>query len=412
MTEHPIRIYVGWDSREDIAFQVCRRSIIERASKPVQIIALRQEALRRARHYMRESDPLASTEFTYTRFLVPYLAGFKGWAIFCDCDFLWLGDVQELVDQIDDRYALMCVHHDHRPPETTKMDGRTQTVYPRKNWSSMVLYNCAHPMNRVLTPELVSTESGAFLHRFQWLDDESLGAVSETWNWLDGWSRPPADGLPPRVVHYTSGGPWFDHRQDVSYAAEWVAEEKAFQREGGVDVWNILEFWFEETDPDMWFASDAAFDKEVTERFEDLHARAVRGETRTWRTTPWGALAEIILFDQFSRNIYRRDARAFTSDSIALETHREAMARGFDRRLTREQRMFLYLPLQHSENQAHQAEAVALFKTLGDPDSYSFALRHQEIINRFGRFPHRNDVLGRKSTSEECTFLQELYSAF
>lgn len=365
MTKQPIRIYVGWDSREDIAYQVCRHSILDRTSEPVQVIALRQQVLREAGIYSRATDPLASTEFTYTRFLVPHLAGFDGWAIFCDCDFLWLGDVQKLIDQIDDRYAAMCVHHDHRPPETMKMDGSVQTVYPRKNWSSLVLYNCGHPKNRALSPEKVSAETGAFLHRFQWLEDDELGAVAETWNWLEGWSQPPEDGYPPNVVHYTRGGPWFDNWQDVSYAAEWLAEEEAFQREGGVDVWNILDFWFEEANPKLWHAKDVVFDREVRERFVDLHARAVLGEMRGWRMTPWGALAEILLLDQFSRNIHRGGAGAVASDAMALEAHRESMAKGFDRLLTPEQRKFLYLPLQHSEDLAHQAEAVALLQALG-----------------------------------------------
>jgi len=412
MTEQPIRIYVGWDSREDIAYQVCRHSIVERASKPVEVIALRQEQLRAAGLYRRAADPLASTEFTYTRFLVPHLTGFEGWAIFCDCDFLWLGDIQELIAQIDNRYALMCVHHDHCPPEAVKMDGCKQTVYPRKNWSSMVLYNCAHPKNRALTPDVVNSESGAFLHRFKWLEDEDIGAVSETWNWLDGWSRPPADGLPPKVTHYTRGGPWFDNWQDVAYAAEWIAEEKAFQDEGGVKIWNILDFWFEETNPEKWFDSDVDFDAEIVARFGECHARAVRGELRAWCATPWGALAEIILLDQFSRNIYRGDARAFACDPSALEAHQAAMARGFDKHLTPAQRKFLFLPLQHSERSDDQAAAVALFATLDDPVGYDFALRHQKIIDLFGRFPHRNTALDRKTTNEEITFLEQPHSAF
>jgi len=228
-----------------------------------------------------------------------------------------------------------------------------------------VLYNCGHPKNSVLTPELVNAETGAFLHRFQWLDDEEVGAVSEVWNWLEGWSCPLEDGRAPNVVHYTRGGPWFDNWQDVSYAAEWLAEEQAFQRSGGMDVWNILDFWFEETGPKLWYTSDAVFDKEVRERFGDLHARAVFGEMRDWRTTPWGALAEILLLDQFSRNIHRGGARVFANDAMALEAHREAMAKGFDRRLTPDQRKFLYLPLQRSKDVAHQAEAVALLGALG-----------------------------------------------
>ncbi|MDJ0897112.1 MAG: glycosyltransferase [Alphaproteobacteria bacterium] len=220
------RVFVGWDSREDIAYQVCRHSLQRNASIPVEITPLRQPALREQGLYWRPEDPLASTEFTYTRFLVPALCRYQGWALFCDCDFLWLGDIAELVAQIDDRYAVMCVHHDHRPPEATKMDGKKQTVYPRKNWSSLVLYNCGHPANQALTPEVANTESGAFLHRFQWLDDDLIGAVEETWNWLEGWCAKPADG-PPKVVHYTRGGPWFAEWQDVDYADLWLAEQAA-----------------------------------------------------------------------------------------------------------------------------------------------------------------------------------------
>ena len=226
MTSKPFPVFVGWDSREDIAYQVCRHSLLARASVPVTVTPIKQDELRADGHYTRPIDPLASTEFTYTRFFVPFLAGYEGWALFCDCDFLWLADIKGLIDLLDDRYALMCVHHDHRPPETVKMDGRKQTQYPRKNWSSLVLYNCGHPANRVLTPDVVNRETGAFLHRFQWLDDDLIGAVPETWNWLEGWCEPPAQGH-PNVVHFTRGGPWFDEWQDVAYGDLWLAEEQA-----------------------------------------------------------------------------------------------------------------------------------------------------------------------------------------
>jgi hypothetical protein len=230
MTMNPFPIYVGWDSGEDIAYQVCRHSILTRASVPVEVRPIRQEDMRQRGLYTRPRDPLASTEFTYTRFLVPHLAGHEGWALFCDCDFLWLADIAGLIGLIDDRYAVMCVHHDHRPPEEWKMDGRQQTLYPRKNWSSLVLYNCAHPANRALTPEVVNNQSGAYLHRFQWLDDDLIGAVPETWNWLEGWNRPPAEGH-PNVVHLTRGGPWFEQWQDVEYAQLWLAEAAALEAE-------------------------------------------------------------------------------------------------------------------------------------------------------------------------------------
>ena len=179
MTHSPFPIYVGWDSGEDIAYRVCRHSIEARASVPVDVNPIKQEPLRRQGFYTRPRDPLASTEFTYTRFLVPHLAGYRGWALFCDCDFLFLADIKGLFELIDDRFAVMCVHHDHRPPEAWKMDHRQQTQYPRKNWSSFVLYNCGHPDNAALSPDLINRESGSFLHRFQWLDDDLIGAVPE-----------------------------------------------------------------------------------------------------------------------------------------------------------------------------------------------------------------------------------------
>ena len=226
MRHPPFPIFVGWDSREDIAYRVCRHSIEARASVPVEVIPIKQEVLRGRGLYTRTRDPLAATEFTYTRFFVPHLTGYRGWALFCDCDFLFLADIKRLIDLIDDRYAVMCVQHDHRPPESWKMDGRQQTLYPRKNWSSMVLYNCGHPDNAVLTPDQINRQTGAFLHRFQWLDDAVIGAVPETWNWLEGWCRRPDDGHPD-VVHFTRGGPWFDDWKDVEFAELWLAEERA-----------------------------------------------------------------------------------------------------------------------------------------------------------------------------------------
>ena len=228
MSNTPFPVYVGWDSREDIAYQVCRHSLLERATIPTTVIPIKQHELRDQGLYTRELDPLASTEFTYTRFFVPHLQNHQGWALFCDCDFLWLADIRELVELVDDRYAIMCVHHDHRPQEEWKMDHRAQTQYPRKNWSSMVLYNCGHPANAALTADIANTESGAFLHRFQWLDDDLIGAVPETWNWLEGWNQNPDTGH-PNVVHLTRGGPWFDEWRDVDYADLWLSEETDYK---------------------------------------------------------------------------------------------------------------------------------------------------------------------------------------
>jgi hypothetical protein len=227
--QKPLRVFVGWDSREDIAYQVCRHSLLRHASVPVTVTPLRQTDLRAQGLYARPADPLAATEFTYTRFLVPHLAGYRGWALYCDCDFLWRADIAALFALADDRYGAMCVHHDHRPPETMKMDGKTQTLYPRKNWSSLILYNCDHPATRALAPDVVNRETGAYLHRFQWLADAAIGALPETWNWLEGWCAKPASDH-PNVIHYTRGGPWFETWRQVDYADLWLSEARRLER--------------------------------------------------------------------------------------------------------------------------------------------------------------------------------------
>jgi lipopolysaccharide biosynthesis glycosyltransferase len=228
MSRLSLPVFLGYDRREDIAYHVCRHSLEQRSSIPLDFRPLVQDELRARGLYTRDVDPLASTDFTYTRFFVPYLAEYSGWALFCDCDFLWMSDIAGLLAMADDRYAVMCVHHDHRPSEKTKMDGCQQTLYPRKNWSSMVLFNCGHSANRALTPELANTESGKFLHRFGWLDDDLIGAIPETWNWLEGWNIPPDNGV-PSAIHYTRGGPWFDDWKDVDYADLWLREESDYR---------------------------------------------------------------------------------------------------------------------------------------------------------------------------------------
>lgn len=223
----PFRVFVGYDTREDIAYQVCRSSLLCHTTHPLHIEPIIQEKLRSQGLYWRDRDPLASTEFTYTRFLTPYLAGYQGWALFCDCDFLWLSDVAQLFELADDSKAVMCVHHDHRPTEETKMDGAVQTSYPRKNWSSLMLLNCGHAATRHLTPEIANTESGAFLHRMLWADDGEIGEVPASWNWLEGSMTMPAAGTPD-AIHFTRGGPWFDGWQDVDYAELWIAERDRY----------------------------------------------------------------------------------------------------------------------------------------------------------------------------------------
>jgi len=314
MPEAP-RVFVGWDSREDIAWQVCRTSLLRNASAPIEVRPLRQAHLREAGLYKKPVDPLASTEFTYTRFLVPHIADYRGWALFCDCDFIWLGDVAKLFALADDRFAIMCVHHDHRPPETAKMDGAVQTLYPRKNWSSMVLYNCGHPANRALTPEVVNREGGAFLQRFQWLDDALIGAVPETWNWLEGWNKKPAQGR-PEVVHYTRGGPWFPNWQNVDYATEWIEEAARFDAEGGTAMWGVFDFWQEDLNGGR---ADASLGNVLKAKFGALHARALSGALASWRASAQGRVAEILVLAEWGA--------AIAADAEAMRRGRTLAAR-------------------------------------------------------------------------------------
>ena len=222
-------IYIGWDSREDIAYQVCKKSILDNTTMSADVIPLKQHELRESNLYTRDIDKLASTEFTFTRFLIPELNQFKDWALFIDCDFVFLEDVEKLFAQADDKYAVMCAHHDYTPKPGIKMDGKQQTVYPRKNWSSMFLINCSHPSNALLTTDVVNDmeKTGAFFHRFSWLDDSEIGKLSHEWNWLVGWYNEPEDGT-PKALHYTEGGPWFNNYQDCEYANEYYKVERKY----------------------------------------------------------------------------------------------------------------------------------------------------------------------------------------
>lgn len=235
------RIFVGYDPREDLAYGVCRHSILKRSTIPVEITPIIQSDLRKRGLYWRERSQTESTEFSFSRFLTPYLAGYDGWAMFVDCDFLYLADIKELTDLIDDKYAIMCVHHDYAPKETTKMDGAVQTVYPRKNWSSMVLYNCGHPKNKVLTPEVVNAQTGAFLHRFQWLEDEDIGSVPFVWNFLEGHNKVVENDPTtlPKAIHYTRGGPWFEAWKNCEFADLWLKEMHEYTNEANKEIKEI-----------------------------------------------------------------------------------------------------------------------------------------------------------------------------
>jgi uncharacterized protein (DUF924 family) len=175
---------------------------------------------------------------------------------------------------------------------------------------------------------------------------------------------------------------------------------------------SILNFWFKEITPAQWWKVDPAFDKLVADRFGDIHEQATRDELFAWRATPQGRLAEVIVLDQFSRNIHRGTRRAFEADPLALALAQEAVAAKADEALTQAEATFLLMPYMHSESKQIHAIAEPLFKAKTAEGNYNFELRHKAIIDRFGRYPHRNAILGRVSTPEELVFLTEPGSSF
>lgn len=224
------KVFVGYDSREDIAWQVCRHSLLRHADNRVLVIPIRQSVLRELSLYSRPIDSGASTEFSLTRFLTPYLAARSGWVLFCDCDLLFTTDVRKIFEGLDSTKALYCVQHDYTPAHGVKMDGKRQSAYPRKNWSSLMVFNCDHPDVRALTPGVVNSASPAFLHRFEWIKDEdSIGALDLDWNFLEG--EYPKPSVTPRAIHYTNGGPWFEEWQECDYADLWIKERDLYLRD-------------------------------------------------------------------------------------------------------------------------------------------------------------------------------------
>lgn len=170
---------------------------------------------------------------------------------------------------------------------------------------------------------------------------------------------------------------------------------------------DVLRFWFEETKPEQRFKKDETFDALIKERFEDTYFAIVNGETTSWRETPEGRLAEIIILDQFARNMFRGSPQSFEGDELALKLAREAVASGDDMKVPYEQRGFVYMPYMHSESKDVHEEAVKIFEAYGNEEMLEYEKKHKEIIDRFGRYPHRNEVLGRESTEEEKEFLKE-----
>ena len=216
-----IRVFIGYDSRETVAYGVLAHSINARATEPVAITPVMLTQLEPVFH--RERNPLQSTEFSFSRFLVPWMCGYEGWAVFMDCDMLMREDVARLWALRDERFAVQVVKHEHVPKEDTKFLGTVQTKYPKKNWSSVMLMNCAKCT--ALTPDFVNQASGLELHQFKWLgNDELIGAIPSAWNHLVGYDAPRRDAS---LAHFTIGGPWFDEYRESEFAPEWFAERDA-----------------------------------------------------------------------------------------------------------------------------------------------------------------------------------------
>jgi lipopolysaccharide biosynthesis glycosyltransferase len=228
-----LRVYVGFDPREQEAYDVALFSLQRHSSRPVvttplilerlQASGLSQRPYRIHRNSLWDvlSDAPCSTEFSNSRFLTPLLAQ-TGWALFIDCDMLFLGDVANLFALADPRYAVMVVKHQHAGDEGVKMDGCTQTQYARKNWSSVMLFNCDHPSNRALDLRLLNNVPGRDLHQFCWLTDAEIGEMPNTWNWLVG-VQPKPDGV--QLAHYTLGMPFMDGYQRAEHSDLWWAEQ-------------------------------------------------------------------------------------------------------------------------------------------------------------------------------------------
>lgn len=221
-----IRIFIGYDPREAVAYHVLSHSIQSRASQPVSITPVMLSQLNGLMR--RERHPLQSTDFSFSRFLVPHLCDYRGWAVFMDCDMLMLDDIANLWALRDDNFAVMCVKHDHVPKESTKFLGQTQTKYEKKNWSSVMLFNNEHCT--ALTLDYINEASGLDLHRFNWLNgDHLIGEVPHRWNHLVDYD-PPVAVEAISNLHYTIGGPYFEAYRDCGYAAEWMAEREAMLR--------------------------------------------------------------------------------------------------------------------------------------------------------------------------------------
>lgn len=214
-----MKIYIGWDSKQVEASNVCEYSLQKHANEQLDIQHLKTHELEEQGHYFRPGGSPSSTEFTYSRFLVPFLQDYKGWAMFVDSDFLFTEDIYDLWDRVlrtagaHNYSAFVCKHPEYVPKRNKKFYDKPQLTFPKKNWSSLIIFNCGHPDNKNLTPMSIANKSPQWLHRFHWTIDDKLGHIPLMWNWLVGEYD---GGEPiPFGIHFTNGGPFNDvHGQD------------------------------------------------------------------------------------------------------------------------------------------------------------------------------------------------------
>lgn len=218
-----IRVFIGYDPREAITYSVLAHSIQRHASQPVSITPLALNQL--GGIFNRKKNPLQSTDFSFSRFLAPYLSGFDGWSIFMDCDMIVMDDIVNLIALADEKYAVQVVKHEHIPKEEKKFLGAPQSKYQKKNWSSVMLFN--NKKCKALTPEYVNSATGLELHQFKWLESETLiGEIPHRWNHLVAYDKPNND---VSLVHFTVGGPYFSEYKDCEYAKEWHKEKNIME---------------------------------------------------------------------------------------------------------------------------------------------------------------------------------------
>ncbi len=214
-----IPIVVGFDQREAIAYHTFTQSIIEKSSMPVRFIPL---AINTLKNY-KETHNDRSNDFIYSRFLTPYLNNYQGWAIFADGDMICQADIKELWDLRDPNKAILVVKHEYQTKQKEKYLGNINENYPRKNWSSLILWNCNHPKHKILTPDFIANQTGKYLHRFSWLDDDDIGELPKEWNWL-------AIEYPinrsAKLIHYTLGTPCFIDYRDSDMSTQWLETQQ------------------------------------------------------------------------------------------------------------------------------------------------------------------------------------------